>query len=676
MTEQKHQLLAIMFTDIIGFTKMMGSDSKKALNLVSDNRALQKPLIEQHDGKWLKEMGDGVLASFTSSYNAVICAIAIQQNANKDLKNKIRIGIHLGDVTTEGGDVFGDGVNIAARLESIADPGGIYISDSIHTSIRGYSEIKTKYLGEVQLKNVSEGIRTHAILGEDLPIPSRTKIRELSHSSTKPRSIFRSVSFYSILISVLIIGSLLFWNRFIANNNNNIQSIAVLPITNHTGDSTQAYLASGMHFGLIGEMGQLGALQVISRTSTLSYANTEKTIKEIASELNVDAIVEASLLRADDQINIQFNLVDVNPEEHQIWSKTYEITNKNVVNLYSEVVKAVANEINLKLTAQIKDLLDKTHSVNPEAYELYIKGRINMAIQTPQKIDLAEQYFLKSVEIDPLFAQAFGALSGIWIVRKQLHYVSPEVADPKMEEYLTKAFELDSTDAEVWRWQASKLANTEFNWEACNNAMDKCLELNPNFSEARAFYAHFLMIQNKWDKAWEQMNRAVELDPFSPLVQNFRGILLIQQGRYDEYLNIFEPLDISELGTTGLLFSYSLTKQYDRAIEHLKRIIKIKGQAEINTTLEETYKSAGFRAALNVTADALSKISDSTHLWSGTIGNLYLLAENREKSLYWLEKMYIRRDPNLPYYAIIGPLTKAYQKEPRYIEIMERINLR
>jgi adenylate cyclase len=318
MIEQKRQLQAIMFTDIAGFTKMMGSDTNKALNLVSDNRDLQKPLIEQHGGKWLKEMGDGVLANFSSAYNAVKCAIDIQQQANKYLKNKIRIGIHLGDVTIEEGDVLGDGVNIASRLESIADPGGIYISDSIHTSIRGNSDIKSMYLGEVQLKNVSEGIRTHAILGEGLPLPSRTKVKELTHSGANSKSIFRSATFYGIFIGALIIGSLLLWNKFFANNINDIQSLAVLPFANHTGDSTQADLASGMHFGLIGEMGKLGAIHVISRTSTLSYANTEKTIKEIASELNVDAIVEASLFSADDQINIQFNLVNAYPEEHQI----------------------------------------------------------------------------------------------------------------------------------------------------------------------------------------------------------------------------------------------------------------------------------------------------------------------------------------------------------------------
>ena len=676
MTEQKRQLQAIMFTDIIGFTKMMGSDSKKALNLVSDNRALQKPLIEQHGGKWLKEMGDGVLASFTSAYDAVKCAIAIQQNANKDLKSKIRIGIHLGDVTTEGGDVFGDGVNIASRLESIADPGGIYISDSVHTSIRGNSDIISIYLGEAQLKNVSEGIRTHAIIGEGLPLPSKTKVKNLFNSVTKPRSIIKSVSFYSILISVLIIGSLLLWNRFFKNNINDIQSLAVLPFSNHTGDSTQAYLASGMHFGLIGEIGQLGSIQVISRTSTLSYAKTEKTIKEIASELNVDAIVEASLLRADDQINIQFNLVNAYPEERQIWSKTYEIANENIVNLYSEVAKTVANEINIKLTPQAKDLLKKTYSVNPEAYELYIKGRISLALLTPKGIQDAEQYFLKSIEIDPLFAPAYGGLSGIWIARKQLTLISPEIADPKMEEYLAKAFELDSTDAEVWRWQAAKLGNTDFEWEACNNALDKCLELNPNFSEARAFYAHILMIQNRWDEAWEQMNRATETDPLSPLIHGFRGVMLVHHGKYEEYMSLYETLDNPAFANILLLISFTQTKQHDKAIAHLKRIIQLGGQDDILKILEKAYESGGFNTALNDTADALAKISDATHLWTGIVLPLYLLADNREKSLYWMEKMYIRRDPNLPYYAVIGPLTKAYQEEPRYIEIMERINLR
>ncbi len=455
-------------------------------------------------------------------------------------------------------------------------------------------------------------------------------------------------------------------------------SIAVLAFDDMSPDKDQESFSNGISEEIMNRLTKYKELKVIGRASSFAYKGKDVTINVIGEELDVAYVLEGSVRKSGDTFRTTVQLIDTK-DGANLWSETFDRKIEDALFTQDEIASLVAKRLKLTLLKENVRL----RKVDPRAYEMYLNGRINLAFQTPQGIDVAEQYFLKSVEIDPLFAPAFGGLSGIWIVRKQLHMASPEVADPKMEEYLAKAFELDSTDAEVWRWQASKLANTDFNWKASNKAMEKCLKLNPNFSEARAFYAHFLMIQNRWDEAWEQMNRAVELDPFSPLVQNFRGIMLIHQGRYDEYLSIFEPLDISALGNTGLLMSYSLTKQYDKAIEHLKRIIRTKGQEEeknnieeIIKILEETYKSAGFRAALNVTADALANISDSHHLWSGKIMNLYLLAENREKILYWLEKLYIRRDPNLPYLAIIGPLTKVYQNEPRYIEIMERINLR
>ena len=289
---------------------------------------------------------------------------------------------------------------------------------------------------------------------------------------------------------------------------------------------------------------------------------------------------------------------------------------------------------------------------------------------------MAEEYFLKAIEIDPQFAPAYGGLAGIWVSLKQLNYIPPEIADPKVNEYLKKAFDLDSANAEVWRWYASKLGNTDFNWNACNIAMEKCLSLNPNFAEARAFYAHFLMIQNKWDEAWEQMNLAVDLDPFNPLIKGFKGILLLHSNRFDEFLDLFESLEKSGLGHIGLFIVLSKTDQYDRAIVQLKKIILANKHEKVIETLDKTYERTDFITALKVTEDALSDISDTTFVSPSLILQLYAMAGDRENTMYWIEKLYIRRDPNLPYWAIRGPLTKAYQDEPRYIEIMKRINLR
>jgi len=183
LSDEKHsghrRLAAIMFTDISGYTALMGRDEAKALEILRQNREIQKPLIEENNGKFLKEMGDGILAQFDSAYDSVLCALKIQRKAMMGFEGKIRIGIHLGDVTIDKGDVFGDGVNIASRLESIADPGGVYISESIQKALRGRGEFKTQFLGEVQLKNVDYLVNTYCLVDDGLPVPSEFKVRQL-----------------------------------------------------------------------------------------------------------------------------------------------------------------------------------------------------------------------------------------------------------------------------------------------------------------------------------------------------------------------------------------------------------------------------------------------------------------------------------------------------------------
>ena len=177
---QSRQLAAIMFTDIVGYTALMGKDSNKALELVRISKEIQKPLVEKHHGQWLKEMGDGAMAKFSTALDAVNCSIEIQEIARGKLDAKLRIGLHLGDITIENDDVYGDGVNVASRLESIADPGGIYISESIEKAIQGQTDVQAKYLGEVKLKNVAYGVRTYAVQGVGLPLPEVKADKELS----------------------------------------------------------------------------------------------------------------------------------------------------------------------------------------------------------------------------------------------------------------------------------------------------------------------------------------------------------------------------------------------------------------------------------------------------------------------------------------------------------------
>ena len=210
---QSRQLAAIMFTDIVGYTALMGKDSDKALELIRISKEIQKPLVEKHNGKWLKEMGDGAMAQFSTALDAVNCSIEIQEIARGKLDAKLRIGIHLGDVTVEEDDVYGDGVNVASRLESIADPGGIYISDSIQKAIQGQTDVRAKYLGEIKLKNVAYGVRTYALQGVGLPVPSFQDNRKPGRfwAGLKGRRVWGPVAWATVVAVLVIAASVALW---------------------------------------------------------------------------------------------------------------------------------------------------------------------------------------------------------------------------------------------------------------------------------------------------------------------------------------------------------------------------------------------------------------------------------------------------------------------------------
>ncbi|MGD9329497.1 MAG: adenylate/guanylate cyclase domain-containing protein, partial [Cyclobacteriaceae bacterium] len=304
MTQRR--LAAIMFTDIVGYTTLMGSDEDKAFQLLRKNRQIQQSLIIKHNGEWLKEMGDGILAQFSSATDSIQCAIEIQRRAGKELGAQLRIGIHLGDVTFENNDVFGDGVNIASRLQSICDPGGIYISESVQNAIRGRKDIKSQYLGEVTLKNVNIPLKTYYVRERGFPIPSKNRINDLVGSEKT-------------------------------------ESIIVLPFDNYTGSNELDYFVAGMHASLIGAIGKISAMRVISKTTSNAYKDTEKSIPEIASELGVNTVIEASVLSLGEQICLQVKLVDTYPEEKQRWIQDYYEEKDQILNLYNTVTKEISD---------------------------------------------------------------------------------------------------------------------------------------------------------------------------------------------------------------------------------------------------------------------------------------------------------------------------------------------
>lgn len=449
-----------------------------------------------------------------------------------------------------------------------------------------------------------------------------------------------------------------------------VRSIAILPFANLTGDPDQNFMTLGMQDELISQMGSLGAIRVISRQSTLAYADTPKNLHEIAGELKVDAIIEGSVLPArENDLKIQLRLIGDMPNELQLWSKSYEVKKEEILQLYADIIKSVSEEINLTLSPEKEDQLNRPKLVNPEAYEFYLRGKTNFSFLTPQTVGMAEENFEKSLEIDPKFAPAYAGLAGVWIARKQLNFpgYTPEETKSNYTEYIQKSFALDSTNADVWQMYSASL-NYEFDWEGANKALDRCLELNPNFAEAHAFYGHLAMMQSDWEKAWAEIDQALELDPSNPLVNFFYNVMLIHSGQFEKARQVTK----GDLG----FFYYGMRNMRDSVIISLGNSPLLKTRPEVASEFEAAYARGGYEKAINWLADTLATLSVEEPINAAPITLLYQFAANKDKTAQWIERMYIRRDPNLPYWAIKHPSKPEwFFEEPRIQEVMKRINL-
>ncbi len=657
-----------MFTDIAGYTAMMSNDEERAFEVLHQNRDLQKPLIEKHDGKWLKEMGDGVLASFPSANQAVRCAISIQQSSPYLLKNKIRIGIHLGDVTVEGNDVFGDGVNIASRLESIADPGGIYISGSVYKAIRSNADLRCKHLGEIQLKNVPEPVNTYAIMGEGLILPSSTKRRKLAGV----RPLHQSIPFYLFLAVVVLVGSWVLWKKFLVEQDLFIESIAVLPFDNMTNDPDQEYMVAGMHDYLITALSRISSLRTISKTSTLKYRTQEKTIPEIANELHVDAIVESSVYKVADSIRINVQLIQAFPEEKHLWANTYDKKLENILDLSSAVIKDVLAEIKIQLTPEEESLLSDTKTVNPEAFKAYLNGKYHLEKLSPEGFKKALDFLEQSIALDSSFALAYAEMANYYMYLLQMRLIAVTEAFPKIYRNNRIALDLDPDLPEA-NYTQTLMSWFEWDWDACELGFKKVLQHSPNHVLANAFFSHFYMLKDQFDKAMPFIEKAIDLDPQNDLVLSLYGVVLNHAGQIDRAIEIaHEALEInpqSVLALRLLEFSSYDNNDLQTSAEMLNIIYSKIFPIEMDILKE--YAENGYAGMIEKLAQLLAVQSKGQDLY---ISAFYNRAGKYEEAIQWAERGYENHDGDMPYFFRAKEIENL-KSDPRIRALAEKINL-
>ena len=539
-------------------------------------------------------------------------------------------------------------------------------------SRRGYRFLAEVKDSEVPVRNPELGVQTQPQVAPDHPYPP-DEVAEIKNPSLS-RAWKISVLLLLLAAAVLAIRKLHSWNRPAPA----IRSLAVLPFESLSNDASQDYFADGMTDELISDLGQISALRVISRTSVMSYKRARKPLPQIARELNVDAVVEGTVLRSGNEVRITAQLIEASADKH-LWSQSYEGELRNTLALQNDVARAIADQIRINLNPKEKAALKKVKVVNPEAFESYLKGRYFWNKRTAEGLNVALAYFNQAIGEDPTFAQAYSGLADTYALLGDWQYavMTPKEALPKAKASAIKALELDSALGEAHNSLAFCLDGFEWDFEAAGREFQRAIELNPNYATAHHWYAWHLGLLGRYDDALAEMRKAENLDPLSLIINSDLAELLLIAHSYDESIQqsrkTLEMDPNFALAHNQLGQAYLQKQMYDPAIAELEKAVQLSaGSPTCEANLARAYAASGSRSGAEKLLSDLKKRSNPSASLASEIAMIYAALGNRDQAMNWLEKGYEERfNPGV----LLRPGFDPVRSDPSFEELARRIGL-
>jgi TolB-like protein/DNA-binding winged helix-turn-helix (wHTH) protein len=454
-----------------------------------------------------------------------------------------------------------------------------------------------------------------------------------------------------------------------------IRSLAVLPIENLSGDLSQDFLADGMTEELITELGKSSALRVISRTSVMQYKGTKKAVQEIARELNVDAVLEGTVLRAGNHLRITANLVQSSPETH-LWAETYDSENGDILGVQRRVAASVAREIRVALSPRDTTILGDDRSVNPEAQDLYFRGLYAFRSAGGGATQTAVDYLQRAIKKDPNFARAYAVLAmayAVWYPGDP----GPRENMPRAREAALKAVALDNSLAAGHMALAYIDLNFDWNFAEAERESKRALELDPNFAVARNFYARELVISGRTDEALVQVRRALELQPYADL--DYPAWVFYLAHRYDDSLELARKMvginPNFSWGRWALAANYEqLGKEKEAAEEYLEFEILSGSSPQRIKRLREGLARSGAKGFWQASLEGYLRTAKSSYVPPVLVAGVYMRLGDKARALQWLEKGYQERD-DLMIGLNVDPVFDASRSEPRFQDLVRRVAL-
>jgi len=568
---------------MVGYSAVTQKNEALALELLEAHRKLLRPIFSIHGGREIETAGDLFLVEFDSAVESVMCAIEIQETLFKrnaslgeDHRIMLRIGIHIGDVVFHDNHVHGDGVNLAARIQPLAPPGGIVVSEDVVRQIRNKVDCAVISMGPQKLKNISTRMEVFQVR---LPWEKQVNYRI--------RTSVRKLIVPGVVVVMLAISALAYFSLRKTNPLAGLRlRIAVLPLENIGEDEQNEYFADGMTEELISSLSKINNLHVIARSSIMKYKNAPKGITEIGEELNVGTILEGAVRRSGNKARITVQLIDVLTQEH-IWSTGYDRDIQDIFVIQSEIAQHVASKLKVLLASSEKTQLEKNGTTNSQAFEEYLIGKHYVNARTSASIHTAVTHLERSVAYDPEFALAWSELSYCYALLTGAGFGTLPGGNVKgkAKEAVMKALEIDQTLAEAHAALGYITFRVDWNWQQADQEFRRAIELKPGYSTSHEWYALFLAINKRFDEALTQINIARELDPMSLAVNNGLGRIYHYRGEMDKaesQLKKTIALDPS-FGEAwfSLGMAYYKMKKYDLAETQILKALDLTGRRPV-----------------------------------------------------------------------------------------------
>lgn len=674
MPQQTRQLVAILFTDIVGYTAMMQQDEGHAVIIVKRYIEVLQKAISDYAGKILNDYGDGSLCSFSSATQALQCAVEIQKQFRYDPKVPLRIGLHVGEIFFESEKVMGDGVNVASRIQSLGQANAILFSKEVFDKIKNQAEFKAISLGVFEFKNVGDPMEIFALANDGLKVPKREeisgKLKEDRKKSSRRKWIITSA------IAVLLLAGLFFYREFfVPPEFTGQKSVAVLPFENIGQNISEEYISDGITQDIINNLTKISSLQkVIAWFSVKGFKKTAKTLKQIATELDVAAILTGTIQKQGDKVHVIAELIDANTSK-RLWGENYDYDSKDFLLIQTNVASEIVKALRANLTAQDKMSLSKRYTENVEAYKYYRKGRTFWDQRSKESYDSAESYYKKAIGSDPDYALAYAGLADCYTYSQKR--LSQREAIPIAKKYAEKALSIDSNLTEALTTIAFIQSHFDYDWQGAKAAFEKIIADNPNYPIAHLYYGNVLLFSGDKEAGLRETKKALSLDPLSSVNNMVLGRNFYLAREYDSALTQIQeainlnPNFMSSYMTLGEILQKK--RLYSKAFEAFSKLPAKTFDQGINgfVFLSNAHALAGdTTTAMNL----FKKISTEERLKTPYfLSYFYLGIGDYDQALSQLEYAYQIHDLGMVQLKV-DPLLDPIRNEQRFKALIRKMN--